>query len=514
MPRARDSLELVDGRGVREAKARLGGNDEGECLPDAVAGLAGPLGRPLGNSRPLARHLPRVREVELEADVETERPRQLQCPLEQRRSRPIVAPPERTPAGVGKTRAGPLGESRVGLSELGPVASRLLQVKAEDLVQLDQVATSLFQPGGEALVQPGSRRLGECAVGGVSDQEVAEAEGVVSGELGLVGADQVLANEGREARRHLAAVRERLDCAAVEDLALDRASLQHGALHALELVESRGKNGLQGRRYDELALGGRGHRHHLCDEQGVPAGGAGDLLAQVACEALRDQLVDVCLRQRLEPERDRPLRTALGELGSSETEDQDRRRGRKQGDVLDQVQERLLSPLDVVEHADEPRLLLEQLAEGPGDLLGRSPLLRLAKQGAQRGSGRRIRGQRVELLDHLDHRPVRDPLAVRKAAAADALCIDRGEKLGRQPRLADAGIADHGHELAASLFADLLPDLPQRLELPHPPDEQSLVPALGRLVDRHQPVGGHRLALSLQLERLHSFRDDRLTDER
>ena len=253
---------------------------------------------------------------------------------------------------------------------------------------------------------------------------MAEAEGIVSGELSPVGADQVLADEGRQARRHLAAVRERLDCAAVEDLALDRASLQHGALLARELVESRGEHGLQGRRYDYLALAGHGHRHHLGDEQGVPAGGAGDPLAQVVCEGLRDQLVDVCLRQRIEPERDRPLRAALREFGSSEAEDEDRRGGRQQGKMLDQVQEGLLPPLDVLEHADEGRLLLEQLAEGPGDLLGRRRLLRLAKERAQRGSGRRIRGQRVELLDHLDHRPVGDPLAVREAAAADALCID------------------------------------------------------------------------------------------
>src|SRR5919204_1898461 len=100
-----ESLKLVDVRVVREEKARLGGDDEGECLPDAVAGLARPLGGPLGDRRPLARHLPRVREIELEADIETERPRQLQRPLEQRRGRPIVAPPERAPARIGKTRA-------------------------------------------------------------------------------------------------------------------------------------------------------------------------------------------------------------------------------------------------------------------------------------------------------------------------------------------------------------------------------------------------------------------------
>ncbi len=45
--------------------------------------------------------------------------------------------------------------------------------------------------------------------------------------------------------------------------------------------------------------------------------------------------------------------------------------------MLDQVEERLLAPLDVVEDAHERRALLEQLAEGPGDLLGACSLFRL-----------------------------------------------------------------------------------------------------------------------------------------
>ena len=70
---------------------------------------------------------------------------------------------------------------------------------------------------------------------------------------------------------------------------------------------------------------------------------------------------------------------ARPELGAGEAEQQDRRAGREQGDVLDEVEERLLAPLDVVEQADERRLLLEQLAERPGDLLGRGCLVRLAQ---------------------------------------------------------------------------------------------------------------------------------------
>ena len=46
-----EPLELVDCRVVRELRARTGGDDEGECLPSLVAGLASPLGRLLGDRR-------------------------------------------------------------------------------------------------------------------------------------------------------------------------------------------------------------------------------------------------------------------------------------------------------------------------------------------------------------------------------------------------------------------------------------------------------------------------------
>ena len=63
---------------------------------------------------------------------------------------------------------------------------------------------------------------------------------------------------------------------------------------------------------------------------------------------------------------------------------------REQRGRLDEIEERLLAPLDVVEHHDERRLLLEQLAEGPRDLVAARPDLRLPQERADRGSGRRI----------------------------------------------------------------------------------------------------------------------------
>ena len=87
--------------------------------------------------------------------------------------------------------------------------------------------------------------------------------------------------------------------------------------------------------------------------------------------------------------------------------------------MLEQVEEGLLPPLDVVEDRDQRSLLFEQLADRPGDLLGRGGHVRLAEQRTDRRSGRLVRGLRVELLEDLDNRPIGDPLAVGEAAALD-----------------------------------------------------------------------------------------------
>ena len=112
--RPREPLELVDRRVVFELRAGVGGDDEGECLPGLVAGRASPLGRLLGDRRSLARRLLRAREIELEVNIEPQRPGQLERPLEQRGGRSSVGPPEGAAAGGGEMLTGPLGESRIG----------------------------------------------------------------------------------------------------------------------------------------------------------------------------------------------------------------------------------------------------------------------------------------------------------------------------------------------------------------------------------------------------------------
>ncbi len=169
---------------------------------------------------------------------------------------------------------------------------------AEDLVELDELAPVLLQPGCEALVELGARRFRERLVGGVTDQEVAEAEAVLACELRPVRPDQLLADERGEVRRHLGLVGcERLDGAAMEDLALDRTPLEDAAFGGLELIEARREQRLQRGRNDHLAVRLAGHRQHLLDEERVAARGASDLLAQLAGDPLRDELLDVVVAE-------------------------------------------------------------------------------------------------------------------------------------------------------------------------------------------------------------------------
>ena len=151
---------------------------------------------------------------------------------------------------------------------------------------------------------------------------MAEAEAVFAGNLSLLGRDELLANQAGEPRRHLRLVGdERLDGAAVEDLALDRCALEHGSLGLLEPVEAGRQERLQRRRDDHLAVAG--HRQHLADEERVAACCVRDPLAQRLVEGFRNQPLDLRVGQRLEVERDRPGRTALGQLGPGGAEKQE-----------------------------------------------------------------------------------------------------------------------------------------------------------------------------------------------
>ena len=277
--RSCEPLELVDGRVVRELHARSRGRDEGERRARVVARLTSSRGRLLGDCASSPSYRLRVREIELEVNVDAERPKQLERTLEQRTGRTSVASPKGAATSGSQLLAGPLRESWVGLPELGLVPRGLLEVVSDDLVQLDQVSAVLRQPGGEALVQLGSHHLWEGVVGSIPDQQVAKAKRVVSGELCRVRADELLPNERDQAVGELRLLgSERLHRAAVEDPALDRTALEHGPLGNVELVEPGRHERLNGGRDTDLAiLGIADERQHLLDEERVPFGCLHDL---------------------------------------------------------------------------------------------------------------------------------------------------------------------------------------------------------------------------------------------
>jgi hypothetical protein len=90
-----------------------------------------------------------ARDIELQVDVEPDRTRELERTEEQRSGGADVAAPEGAAAGGGEPFGRTFGQPRVGLPELLLVAGGLLEVVAEDLVQLDEIAAARLQPHGE-----------------------------------------------------------------------------------------------------------------------------------------------------------------------------------------------------------------------------------------------------------------------------------------------------------------------------------------------------------------------------
>ncbi len=295
----------------------------------------------------------------------------------------------------------------------------------------------------------------------------------------------------------------------MEQLALDGAVLEDAPLRLVELVEARDQQRPQRRRHLELAALRR-EREHLGDEERVPAGPRGDASPQVVGKGEADQRVGLGGRERLEPQRRRPRGTTVEELGARGAQEEQRRAGREERRRLDEVEERLLTPLQVVEANDERGLLLEQLAERPRDLVRARLALALAEQGSDRRRPDLVRRKRIELLHHLDDGPVGDPVSVREAPAGhDPRRLELGDELGDEPRLADTSLAHDGQHLAAPVGHGARPRIPQPGQLGRATDEPGFVRALRRLAHTDEPVRRHGRALPLQLqwgELLHAHR--------
>ena len=115
----------------------------------------------------------------------------------------------------------------------------------------------------------------------------------------------------------------------------------------------------------------RRHREDLRHEQRIAAGSVRNPLTQVRGHLLTDEDCHVRVGKRLETQPKRPRRSALDQLRPRQAKKQDRSSGGKQRHVLDEIEKRLFTPLDVVEHANERCLLFEQPTERNSDLVGR-----------------------------------------------------------------------------------------------------------------------------------------------
>ncbi len=199
------------------------------------------------------------------------------------------------------------------------------------------------------------------------------------------------------------------------------------------------------------------------------------------------------------------------------------------GQELDEVEQALVGPVDVLEdehrrpfagngldegaHGEEERLTVRYRrlrieTEQDRQVLGD----RLRSSVTEQGRGRRLEFLEgdvdgvaledvAELLELEAERAVRRALAIRKRASpydTPAELFDDVRELEREPRLADAGRPDDGHQVGRLLVRDALPDPAEDSELGLPADhccadDRSLV--RGQCSHRDPGLDDSRLAL-------------------
>ena len=278
-------------------------------------------------------------------------------------------------------------------------------------------------------------------------------------------------------------------------------------------------------------------------EQGLLGFGREQRSAQEA----PDQLCGLLVGQRGERERRgvelaaAPARAAFEELGPRRRDDEQRDVRDPVDELVEEVEEALVRPVDVLDDDDERTLLGETLEEaapgGEGLVSAIASQLCVAGEAEEREemrldarlvarAGERVLDDLVDLrrdvlrrvllqnarlrLDDLAERPERDPVTVGKAASlapGDELRVglDDAIQLVDKPALADSRDADEREELRRALVPRSLERVPDDAELALATDE--LGARLVRDVDPEARVGGgcqphrDRLRLALRLDR-------------
>ncbi|HJP72574.1 MAG TPA: hypothetical protein VJ975_12730, partial [Candidatus Limnocylindria bacterium] len=344
-----------------------------------------------------------------------------------------------TRQSLGRRAREPVTYCRV-VADFRLVASRLLVVIADDLVLLEQFPV-LIQPLREALMQLCAHRLGQRLVRRVANQEVPEAEGVVPRNLRTVGTHQLLAHERQQVGWNLRAHRLRRESghrAAVEDLALDGAALDDRALVIVERIEPGLQHGVDGGWHAQLARRLARQGGHLLQEERVAVGHLDDALpSRIGQGQAREQRVGqaggIGLGQWFEEDGGRirlaaaPSGAHVDQLGAADAQDEYRRVAHPVDDVLDEVEQWRLGPLQIIEDQHQWTFFGDPFEPGARRQLR-----------VRRGSQDDIVGIDAQLHQHLDEGPVGDPFAIRQSAAARHPGVLHAlQEVGDQPRFAD-----------------------------------------------------------------------------
>ena len=408
---------------------------------------------------------------------------------------------------------------------------------------LEQLFTGAFlEPLREPRVLLCARLLGQPRVRDLPDQHVLEAEGRLAGDRGtLLAKHELPQQQVVEQRLHVEVRRDVLDSALPEDPADDSRSLQQYFGIWRQVIDTRSDERLQrvGNTIVVAALGE--HANGLLDEQRVAfrsieqALGQGRRIRQVGDES-GDELVTLLLGQRLELDGGRPHAASapawphVEQVRSREAEDQ-QRRAHPVGDVLDEVEHRLLGPVDVLEEEDErlhvgkrahdlaggPRDLLRaalaldsfQEARSQADQVGDSIVFAAGAELLERLFERLVVRDPDRRLDHLGERPVRHAFAVRQAAALEhARAVHGVDELAHEPALADARLAVDREEVRAAVTTRSLVRVLEQLQLGLATDERGADVDVSPVDGADHAPGAHRRAHAFQLERSRVLDDE------
>ena len=227
---------------------------------------------------------------------------------------------------VGRTAGHRPGVVILG-TELQSQRMRLLQVVAHELVEIGQLGVGV-EPPGESLVQARSRLLRQHLVGGVPQEHMMEAEGLLAGDVGRVGPDQVTAQQLLDTTRDLSPLRlgrQLTQRSEIEGETDDGCATQEQTVGVVEAIEARRQKRLDRRRDRDLVhIPARHpspvlatqqtvvheHRQRLFHEERVASGGVLDPAAERVVEfparqEVLHQVLDLVGGERLQGDRRR-----------------------------------------------------------------------------------------------------------------------------------------------------------------------------------------------------------------